>query len=171
MSSILGGSKSKSTSENKNMGIINDKFGGVADYAQEGAGGLSALLRGDMSGFNNFKNNMGYNWELNQGLGGVQQNRAAVGGLDSGATLKALANYQTGLNNQYGDTYLQGLTGLNNMGNNAGNLMANVGQYSTSSSKSGGGIGGLLGAGLSTFASGGTSISMPKSITNSKSGF
>ena len=141
MGGLMGGTKSKSY--NKAYDQIKEWASPLMGYAQEGAGGLSALLGGDASGLNTFKNNMGYNWELNQGTGDIMAKRAAVGGLNSGATLKGLANYQTGLNNQYANTYMSNLLGLSNVGMNAANTLTSAGQYSKS--KTSAGIGGLLG--------------------------
>lgn len=155
MSSIFGGSKSKSTSDNQAYGDISSAFKPLLGYAGEGAEGLSAALGGDSSGLDAFKKMMGYDWELNQGTGDILAQRAAQGGLDSGATLKGLAKYQTGLNNQYGNTYLNQLLGLSNIGTNAGQLLTSAGQKNVSTSKSSPGIASFIGGGLSAAASGG----------------
>lgn len=151
MSGIFGGSSSKS--ENKAYGKIAEWASPLMGFAQEGAGGLSSLLGGDATGFNTFKNNVGYDWNLGQGTNDILAQRAAIGGLDSGASLKALARYQTGLNNQYLDQYQGGLNQLLGAGNTAAGMLTNAGQVS--SSKSSPGIMGGLGSIAASVAKGG----------------
>lgn len=145
MGSILGGSKSKSTSENQAYGDIKNWASPLLGYTGQGAQGLSALLGGDTSGLDAYKSAMGYDWELGQGTNNLLAKQAAVGGLDSGATLKGLAKYQTGLNNQYGTNYLQNLLGLSGIGTDAAQTLTTAGQKNTSTSKQAGGLGGVLG--------------------------
>lgn len=145
MGSIFGGQKSKSKSENKAYGTINNWASPLLGYAGEGARGLSTLLGGDTSGLDAFKSGMGYDWELGQGTNSILSKAAAQGGLDSGATLKGLAKYQTGLNNSYAQNYINQLLGLSNIGATAAGTLTNAGQTSTSTQTSGGGLGGILG--------------------------
>lgn len=145
MGGIFGGSKSKSTSKNQAYGTINNWATPLLGYAQEGASGLSSLLGGDTSGLDSFKSAMGYDWDLDRGTGDIIAKRAAAGGLDSGATLKGLANFQTGLNNSYAQNYINQLLGLSNIGATAAGTLTNAGQTSTSTQSSGGGLGGVLG--------------------------
>lgn len=156
MSSLFGGSKSKSTSEsgNKAYDAINTAVSPSVGFLGQGGNALAALLGGDTSGLNNYKNAMGYDWQLGQGSGDILAKAAAVGGLGSGATLKGLAKYQTGLNNQYGDQYIKSLLGLSDIGANAGQLLTSAGQYSkgTSTSKNSQGIAGGLGGLMSAAA-------------------
>ena len=151
MSSIFGGSKSKT--ENQAYGAIKSAFSPLFQYAGEGASGMSALLGGDNTGFNKYKEAIGYDWEKNQGLDGVTSKYASIGGLDSGATLKGIAKFQSGLDNQFAGNYMQQLLGLSGIGQNAGQLVTQAGQKSTSSSSNG--IGGFLGKITSGIASGG----------------
>ena len=154
-SSLFGGSSSSSKSENKAFQQIKDWATPLMAYAGQGAGGMSSLLGGDTGGFDAFKSGVGYDWNLGQGTNDILAQRAAVGGLDSGATLKGLAKYQTGLNNQYLDQYFGGLNSLIGSGNTAAGTLTNVGQVNTSKSKSGGGLGGILGGAIGTIATGG----------------
>ena len=149
MGSIFGGSKSKSTSEsyNRNMDLVT---GGVRDslkYVGQGGASLSDLLGGDATGFNRFKNSLGYDWEAGQGVSSIAAKNLSKGLGDSGSTLKALARFQAGLDNSYLDKYITGQTGLAQLGLNVGNLLGNVGQYSksTSTSSTNNGFGGFLG--------------------------
>ena len=151
MSSLFGGSKTKT--ENQAYGVIKSAFSPLFQYAGEGAKGMSALLGGDATGFNAYKDAVGYDWEQQRGGDNVMSKFAQIGGLDSGASLKGLASFQSGLDNQYASTYLDKLLGLSSVGTSAGQLVTQAGQKSTSSSSPS--LGGLLGAGLSGWASGG----------------
>ena len=151
MGSLFGGSKSKS--ENQAYGAINSAFSPLFQYAGQGAGGISALLGGDATGFNKFKTAVGGDWTQDRGMDGITSKYANIGGLDSGATLKALAGYKSNLDNQFAGTYLDKLLGLSSVGTSAGQLVTQAGQKSESSSSPG--LGGILGAGLAGWASGG----------------
>lgn len=149
MGGLMGGSKSKSSSEsyNKNNALVTGAMSPAMGYLTQGGNAMQALLGGDTSGLETYKNNMGYNWELQQGTDSLLSKMANIGGLDSGATLKGLAKFQTGLNNQYANNYMQNLLGFSELGGKAGELIANVGNYnkSKSSSSQSAGIGGVLG--------------------------
>lgn len=165
MSSILGGSKSESKSSSESGNLAFDQISGAASpalgFLNQGGQGLAALLGGDMSGFNAYKDGMGFDWEAEQGGNSILAKQAAIGGLNSGATLKGLSKFQTGLNNQYGQNYLSGLLGLSDIGSSAGGLLTNAGQYSkstgTSSSNTSPGMGGFLGKAATAIATGGAS--------------
>jgi len=157
MGSLFGGSKSSSSSYNKAYDELNSSLSPMLGYATQGASGLSSLLSGNTTGLKNYENAMGYDWTLNNGLGSTYANAASKGLGDSGSTLKALASYQTGLNNTYADNYVNSLTGLSNLGLSAGNTISSAGNTSSSSSTSSPGISGLLGGLLSGVATGGTS--------------
>lgn len=149
MGGLMGGTKSKSTSEsyNKNNDLITGALTPALGYLTQGGNSLQALLGGDTSGLDAYKNAMGYDFELGQGTDNIMSKMARIGGLDSGATLKGLAKFQTGLNNQYAGNYMDKLLGLAELGGKSGELIANVGNYnkSTSSSKQSAGLGGVLG--------------------------
>lgn len=145
MGSLFGGQKSKSTSKNQAYGTINNWASPLLGYAKEGALGLSSLLGGDTTGLDKFKSSMGYDWELGQGQNSIAAKALSQGLGDSGATLKGLAKYQTGLNNSYAQNYINQLLGLSNIGATAAGTLTNAGQTSTSTQSGGGGIGGILG--------------------------
>lgn len=155
MGFLTGESKSQSSSSNRAYDTLNNSFSPMLGYASQGAGGLSALLSGDTTGLDAYKKNMGYDWTLGQGLASTSAKAASAGSLDSGATLKALANYQTGLNNQYATNYMSGLSGLSNLGISAGNALSGAGQVSNSSQYSNPGLAALIGAAASAAAKGG----------------
>lgn len=181
MGFLTGESKSSSQSYNKAYDALNSAYSPLLGYANTGASGLSSLLSGDTTGLDKYKSAMGYDWNLGQGLASTVAGAASKGLSDSGATLKGLANYQTGLNNQYAQNYMSGLTGLSQLGLSAGNALAGAGQVSNSNSSQTQGIGGLLGSiggaiatgGLSTLGTG-LSRLMPdvtKTIVNNRSIF
>jgi len=162
MSSLFGGSKSKSTSSsesyNKAYDSINTALSPALGYVTSGGNALKALLGGDTSGLDTYKNSMGYDWTLKNGTNDLMAKQAAVGGLDSGATLKGLASYQTGLNNQYSTNYIQQLLGLAGLGTDAASSIAGAGNYNkstgTATSKTSPNIVGTLGSIGSSMAAG-----------------
>ncbi|HEY2616157.1 MAG TPA: hypothetical protein VGI78_02355 [Acetobacteraceae bacterium] len=67
----------------------------------------------------NFQQSPGYQWQLQQGLRGVDAGAAAQGMLRSGATMKAEETYGQGLANQDFTNYYNRLAGLSTLGQNA----------------------------------------------------
>lgn len=145
MGSIFGGNKQKSSSSNQAYPFLQQQLGGVVGDASTGANALQALLTGDASGFNAFKNATGFDAAAEQGSRGITGNAAAGGLLRSGSTSKALANFGQNLQNQYAGSYMDQLGKLAGIGLNAGNVLAGAGQTSTQKSKSKNGLGGLIG--------------------------
>lgn len=145
MSGLFGGSKTKSLSNNQAYGTINDNFAGLLGNAGTGANALSALLSGDTSGFQKFKDATGFNFESEVGSRGITNNAAARGILRSGSTGKSLVNYGNEVQNKYANNYMDRLMGQAGLGFQAGGLLAQAGQQSTSKSKSKPGLGGFLG--------------------------
>lgn len=142
MGGLFGGSKSKSY--NQAFETLNTALSPTLGNIQEGFGGLSALLRGDSSGFDNFKKATGFDGLIEEGSRGITGNAAAGGMLRSGGTQKALSNYAGTMQNQYADKYMENLYKQIQGGLGAGGLLAQAGQVSKSKSK--GGIGGFLGS-------------------------
>lgn len=149
MSKLFGGSKSKSTSDNKAFGQIQGQFGPVGDFTKSSGDAISALLGGDSTGFDKFKAATGYDAMAEQGSRGITGNAAAKGVLRSGGLAKGLQTFGTNLQNQFADSYMGRLLGLGQMGLGAGGLLANAGQTSTSTQKSKPGLGGFIGQALS----------------------
>lgn len=156
MGGILGGSKQKSTSKSSNQafGTINNAFSPLLGYASEGASGLSALLGGDTSGLDKYRQATGFNTQLGQGLQGITNAGAAKGLLRSGATGQGLVRYGNELSQQSAGNYMDRLLGLAGLGNTAGSILTGAGQVSDSSSsgKSKKGIGGVLGSAAGAIA-------------------
>lgn len=146
MGGIFGGSKSSSTTSNKAYDYLKGQFGPVTGYAGQGASAISKFLGGDSSGFNLFKRATGFDAASEVGSRGITGNAAAAGMLRSGGTSKALQAFGNQMQNQYAGNYLQQLLGLSGLGMNAGQLIGNAGQTTTSKSSSKNGIGGFLGS-------------------------
>lgn len=151
-----GGSSSKSTNEsyNKAYGDISAATVPALDNIQTGGNNMAKLLGGDTTFLDRFKAGMGFDWELGEGAHKIAAQNLSRGLGDSGATLKALARFQTGLNNQYADKFLTANNDFANLGINAGNLLANAGQYSKGkqTSSSSGGLGSFIGSAAGAIA-------------------
>lgn len=145
MSSIFGGSKSKSTSSNRAYDSLNQSFSPLFGLASQGANSLSALLGGDSSGFDAYKKATGFDAITEAGSRGITGNAAARGLLRSGSTGKALQGYGNMMQNQYANSYMDRLLGQAGLGFQAGGLVGGAGQVSQQTSKSKPGIGGFLG--------------------------
>lgn len=141
MSGIFGGSKSKSRNTNKN--VINSAFQPLLNQAVTANNTLSALLGGDATGFNRFKDAVGYDFEMRRGMDAVGSNFSGRNVFRSGARDKAIEEFAQGLGGRYAQQYIQSLLGQSGQSLGAGQLVANVGQESTSKSKPG--IGSLIG--------------------------
>lgn len=99
--------------------------------------------------YDTFKGSTGFDKTLSTAMSGINQNAAAKGMLNSGATGQALLTKANDLGNQNFMQWLQSLTGVANNGMQAGNTIAGAGNISKSSDNSGyvSGIGSLLGSG------------------------
>lgn len=158
MSKIFGGSKSKqsSTSSNRAYAPVSQSMSPLLSMAGTGANALQALLSGDTSGFQNFKDATGFDAVAEQGSRGITGNAAASGMLRSGPTAKSLQAFGTNLENTYANNYMDRLLQQAGLGFNAANAMTAAGGSSTSTgtSKSKPGIGGFLGGIASGIAGG-----------------
>ena len=85
------------------------------------------------SALSSFSNAPGYQYQLNQGLQGVQRGLSSSGMSGSGAEQKALYNYASGLANQNYDSWLSKLSNLAGMGQTSSENTANR-TYQTGSS-------------------------------------
>jgi len=96
-------------------GVGREAAGYLDPYMQAGGRSLSTLA--DLANApeerfdpNNVPQDPGFAWRLQQGNQALQKSAAARGGLQSGGTLKALANYSQGLASQeYQNAYTRGL--------------------------------------------------------------
>lgn len=102
--------------------------GDKANTALQGFLGLGGDPAASQAALNNYLNSTGYQFNLQQGEEAAKQNAAASGQLDSGATLKALDQYGTGLADEYGQQYEGDLQGVVGTGAGAANALAGQGQ-------------------------------------------
>lgn len=90
-------------------------------------GGLNDLMYGDVDTINQtLMNDPSYQWRKQQGLDTLQAQASAGGGLLSGATLKALDNYNSNLASQEYNNVFNRLAGIAGTGQNTAN---NLGQF------------------------------------------
>lgn len=148
MGKIFGGSKQSSSSSNRAYDAVNSAVSPALGNIATGTNALNAFLSGDMSGFNQYKNNTGYNAMAEQGSRGITGNAAAKGLLRSGSTGKALQSFGSNLEQQFSDNYFQKLLQQAGLGFQAGNLLGSVGNTSNQKSKSKPGLGGFVGTAL-----------------------
>jgi len=156
MSKIFGGSRSRST--NTNRDLVTSAFSPLFNQATSASNQANAFLGGDATGFNQFADAAGFHFDLGRGMDDLNSNFGGRGAFNSGARDKALLEFGQGLRGRFAQQYLQSLMGQTEAGLNAGSLVANVGQESTSRSSPG--IGGLIGgiaSGAAALKTGGAS--------------
>jgi hypothetical protein len=102
--------------------------GDAANTALQGFLGIGGDPAASQAALNDYLNSTGYQFNLDQGIEAAQQNKASAGLLNSGATLKALDQYGTGLADQYGQQYEQNLQGVVGTGVSATNALSGTGQ-------------------------------------------
>jgi hypothetical protein len=154
--SFLKPKPAKSSSENINNSLITSTYGGQMNQGAGATNFLAQLLGvspqgvsgtantvgnaanaiagagGAQQGYNNYLQMAGYAPAMRQMAQGVTGQGAASGLLNSGATAKALQTRGAELNQGFFNNYLQQLQGLSGLGLQAGGLVANTGQKSTS---------------------------------------
>ena len=114
--------------ENKGLAMPYINAGTGAENALSGFLGLGGDPAAIQKAFNDYLGSTGYQFALGQGEQAVQQDKAARGELNSGATLKALDAYGTGLAQQYGQQYINNLQGLTDTGQRAAGSLTGAGQ-------------------------------------------
>lgn len=131
-----------SKSINTNDALVTGNAAPAVAAGNSAVGNLSALLtgQGDTAGaqtnYDNYLQNAGYSNALTQGERGITGQGAASGLLQSGATAKALTSFGGQLDQQYFNNYLQNLSGVAGLGQNANSQIANVGQQQTGATPS-----------------------------------
>lgn len=151
-SSIFGSKPKaqKSESGNKAYGYLKDAY---SPMVSGGAGAFnlaSGLLSGSpqsKAGFDNFLNNSGYSYLMDNAMQGLTNSAAGKFMLRSGPTLKAMQDRSVNLTKGMFQNYLQDLMGLSQQGLGAGSLIANAGQWSKGTGGTSGSQG-LLGSAL-----------------------
>jgi hypothetical protein len=147
---LFGGSKSKNSSQasssNRAWDMLKDPLSGMLGGGVNAFNSLAGILGG---GFDDYKKNAGFDFQLNKGTRDISGSAASRGLLNSGATAKALAKYETDLGSTMYNNWLDRLAGAAGLGLQGGNTLVGAGQQSTSSSvgkgtSSGNGILGTL---------------------------
>lgn len=136
-------SQNTSQSSNQAYPFLQSALGGQIGNVAKGSDILASLLGingGDAgaNAFNQFKDSSGYNFIRNEGVNGITSNKAAKGLLNSGAALKDITSYSSNLSNNFLNNYLTSLLGLSNTGIQAGQILSNAGNVSTSQGTSSG---------------------------------
>jgi hypothetical protein len=141
---------------NFEQSMYNQAQGNLQPYVTGGQNAFSALQTalgigtGGGAGTINpasFQASPGYQFQLQQGLNGVQNATSNTGGVGGGNALKALQSYGSGLANQGWQSYLgnlggvasSGQTAANNLGALGANLGGQVGQNTINSGLAGAG--------------------------------
>lgn len=157
MSSLLGGNSSGKQSSSSTTGIYNQAYGGLsqalAPEVSSGVGSASLLSQlltgtGGQAAYNNYQNSTGFQNQLQTGTKAITNNAATSGLLNSGATLKALDTYGTGLAQQNFGSFLNSLTGLAGLGNTAAGTIGSTGGVTNTSSTSNGKTSSKTGLGI-----------------------
>ena len=149
-------SKKTVTPTNQFAGFVKDKYSGQVDQGVQGGNILSALLtgQGDTAGagsaWSRFKDMAGFAPAMRQMSQGTTGQGAASGILNSGMTARRLQTRGGELNQGMFGNFLQQLSGLSGMGQNAGQMISGAGSVENGKEKSTGakilsGVGGLLG--------------------------
>ena len=102
--------------------------GNTANTALQGFLGLGGDPAKTQAAFDNYLNSTGYKFTRDQGIDAAETSASARGLLNSGAALKSLDQYGTGLAQQYGQTYADNLNTIANRGANSANALSSTGQ-------------------------------------------
>lgn len=131
---------SQSSSSNRSYDFLRAAYAPQIGAGVGSSNALAALLgvRGGPAAqegaFQKFLNSSGYKFQLGEGTNAITGNAASRGLLNSGSTLKKLNQYGQGIASNYLQQYMAGLSGLSQQGLDAGGLVSNAGQVSSSSS-------------------------------------
>lgn len=123
----------------------------AAPWRAAGGVALGQLASGDVFGGKGFEADPGYQFRMNEGMKAINSNAAARGGVNSGATLKALARYgQDFATNEYNNVYnrqYNRLSSLAGLGQGANQQVSNAGtNYANAVSGNQIGVGNAIGA-------------------------
>jgi len=154
-STIFGSSPKpeKSESGNHSYDYLKDAYGGMIGGGTDAFGQLGSALgvggnfAGQQQAYDNFLNNSGYGYVMDQGMQGVTNSAAGNYLLRSGSTAKALQDRAMNIGKTYFENYLDHLGDMSKLGLGAGGLISSAGQYSKGTGDTQG-SGGLLGAAM-----------------------
>lgn len=144
---LFGGSDNSSTQQSSNRAwdVLKDPLSGAVQTGTNALGSLNDIIG---QGFDAFKKNSGFDFALNKGTRDRVGAAASKGIMNSGATAKALARYETDLGSQTYGNWLDRIGQVSQLGLGAGNTLVGAGGVSSGTSKgssSNGILGGLFG--------------------------
>jgi hypothetical protein len=115
---------------NSNKGLetpfINSGYGAMNEL--NGFLGLSGDPKAADAAFQKYLDSTGYKFDYGQGIGAVENSKAASGLLGSGSLVKSLDAFGTGLADSYGQQYVGNLQNLVGTGAGSANALAGQGQ-------------------------------------------
>lgn len=152
--SFLTGKPQKSESKNLSYDYLKNAYGGSVGEGASGMSTMAQILGGGSGGnqaLQDYYNNSGGKFQLEQGLDAVNGKFASMGLSKSGAAMKAMENYRSDLASAKLDNFLGNLAKLGALGQGAGGLIANAGQVSKGSGATEG-MGSTIGTALSLAA-------------------
>ena len=148
--------------------------GGLANTASADLLGLNGQSAADAA-FGNYRTSPGYQWQLDQGLRGVDAGAAAKGMLRSGATLKAEQTFGAGLADFDFGQYDNRLMGISTLGENAaagqGKASLDAAQTDTSAANQQASIYGDAAKGIGNIANNYANQSLYQQKTNALMGY
>ena len=141
---------SSSVSGNSAYPAISSAFTPALGYLTQGGSMMGNLLglnggQAQTQGLQNWANSGGYNFLMNQGIDTVNSNMYSRGLGASGADMKALENYRSGLASTYLNQYMNNLLDFSKLGLGAGGVMSDAGRFNNSTSSEVGAKKGILG--------------------------
>lgn len=167
LDTIFGGSHSSST--NQAYPWAQSTFGPTSGQAfnsgTQGLEGLLGMSGGDPNALNKFWGGTGGQFLLNKGVNDINSNFYARGLGQSGAAMKGLENYRSGLASTKLNDLMQNYMGLSKLGLGGGALVTDAGKVA-SGSESSGGLGSTIGSVLSSLAMKGAFMSDRRLKTN-----
>jgi hypothetical protein len=118
------------------VGTLTGGSGGATATAGGAPGANTAGINSTSAGsaLQNFSDSAGMKFLEDNGNRMLNSNAAAKGLLNSGSTLKGIADYSNGLHQQYLNQYMQNLSNFGNMGINAANAITGAGNHASSTS-------------------------------------
>lgn len=127
---LFGGSSNKSSSSSSNQAwnVLKNPLTSAVQGGVNNLGNLSDTLN---QGFDAFKKNSGYDFQLNQGDRAIAGGAAANGLLNSGSTGKALSNYESNLGSTMYGNWLDRLGNVAGMQLGAASPLVAAGATST----------------------------------------
>lgn len=159
LSSLFGGSKSSSGGESESSGFSrssgtstsgstsassqvsgNKAFGTLEPLLIPAVGGGVKMFSQGANelagGFDGYKDNAGFNFLMDRGMGDITSGAAAKGLLRSGGTMKGLQKFGTSLMDTFYNNYLDKVGNFASLGLGAASPVVGAGSYSTGQSNS-----------------------------------